>query len=465
MPTNDFIFDLLPQKRPIIKVIGVGGGGSNAVNYMYNQGIKDVEFVVCNTDEQALRSSPVPLKLQLGATLTEGLGAGANPEKGRDAALESKDDIRDLLAQGTKMVFITAGMGGGTGTGAAPVIAQIAQSLGILTVAIVTAPFNGEGTRKKDQAYQGIEQLKQHCDTVLVILNDKLIDLFGDLPKGKAFAQADGVLTNAAKSIAEIITKPGYINTDFEDVKKVMKSAGQAVMGSAQAKGESRAKKVIEEALSSPLLNSRDIRGAKKILLTMFYSTEKEMTLGEQSTITNYILEKTGREPEEVIMGDVLDESLGEDLRITIIATGFDETEISETDKKRYLALEPDKSVSNTQTKEPVTNVQKEDIPPVIEKNYIYLEEIDEVVSEESGNVVDDKELKRKQLEQRAILLLQKNHSQEEMKDYEDKPAFERKKVKFQERPHSSENNVSRFTLNEEDGISGNNKFLHDNVD
>ena len=467
MPTNDFTFELVSQKRPIIKVIGVGGGGSNAVNYMYEQGIQDVDFVVCNTDEQALKASPVPLKLQLGAILTDGLGAGADPEKGRDAALESRDDIRDLLAQGTKMLFITAGMGGGTGTGAAPVIAQIAQGLGILTVAIVTAPFSSEGKIKKEQANFGIDQLKQHCDTVLVILNDELINIFGDLPKSKAFAQADGVLTNAAKSIAEIITRPGYINTDFEDVKKVMKSAGQAVMGSAKAKGENRARKVIEEALSSPLLNNRDISGAKKILLTMFYSREKEMTLGEQDVITRYILEKTGKEPDEVIIGDVIDESLGEELRITVIATGFDRKEDTENGKKIY-HLEPDINPlfapKEQAGKEPLQPAPEE-IPPVAAKIYVPLDEIEEMQPGEMVLPTNDRELKRRQLEQRVTTLLGKNPSQEELRHYEDMPAFERQKIRLQEPPHSSQNQVSRFTLNEEDGISGNNKFLHDNVD
>src|SRR4028119_704661 len=250
MAESLFKFELPDRHRSIIKIIGVGGGGSNAVNHMFNQGIREVDFAVCNTDRQALDASPVPNKVRLGVTLTEGLGAGANPERGRDAAIESEQDIRELFSPNIKMVFITAGMGGGTGTGAAPVIARVAQEKGMLTVAIVTAPFSFEGRLKKENAFRGIDELKQYCDTVLLILNDKLQDIYGDLPKRKAFAEADNILTNAAKSIAEIITVPGYVNVDFEDVKKVMKNAGQAVMGSATAQGENRARKAIEDRKS-----------------------------------------------------------------------------------------------------------------------------------------------------------------------------------------------------------------------
>ncbi|MDJ1468588.1 cell division protein FtsZ [Cytophagaceae bacterium DM2B3-1] len=332
-------FDLPINNQSIIKVIGVGGGGGNAVNHMFRQGIRDVEFVVCNTDAQALTSSPVPYKIQLGASLTEGLGAGANPDQGRAAALESEEDIKALFTPNVKMVFITAGMGGGTGTGAAPVISRIAKEMGVLTVAIVTAPFSFEGRIKIQNAFKGIDELKQYCDTVLLISNDKLLEIFGDLPKSKAFAEADNILTNAAKSIAEIITVPGYVNVDFEDVKKVMKNAGQAVIGSATAQGESRARKVIEAALNSPLLNSRDIRGAKKILVTMFYSQEAEMTMGETKEIMKYIEEKTGILVDELIHGDIIDDSLGQHIRVTIIATGFDAPE--NTAVKAIIESEP----------------------------------------------------------------------------------------------------------------------------
>jgi cell division protein FtsZ len=246
---KDYKFDIPKNHKSIIKVIGVGGGGSNAVNHMFNQGIKDVEFVVANTDSQALKSSPVPLKLQIGANLTEGLGAGANPEKGKNAALESKEEIRDLLSDNTKMVFITAGMGGGTGTGAAPVIAKIAKDMDILTVGIVTAPFIFEGRKKTMSAQDGIESLRANCDTVLVILNDKLREIYGNLPIRQAFGKADNILSTAAKSIAQIITVHQDVNVDFEDVKTVMKDAGAAVMGSATEEGEDRAIKAAEKAI------------------------------------------------------------------------------------------------------------------------------------------------------------------------------------------------------------------------
>lgn len=320
---KDYKFDLPKNHKSIIKVIGVGGGGSNAVNHMYNQGIKDVEFVVVNTDAQALKSSPVPLRLQLGANLTEGLGAGANPEKGRSAALESKEDIRELLSDNTKMVFITAGMGGGTGTGAAPVIAKIAKDMDILTVGIVTAPFVFEGRKKMIAAQHGIESLRENCDTVLVILNDKLREIYGNLAIRSAFAKADNVLTTAAKSIAEIITIHQDVNVDFEDVKTVMKDAGAAVMGSATEEGEGRAILAAEKAIASPLLNNVDIKGAQKILLSIMSGEDEELSMDELSEITEYIQERAGDEA-EVIFGQGIDADLGKAIRVTVIATGFE---------------------------------------------------------------------------------------------------------------------------------------------
>ena len=326
MAENMYKFDLPSHHKSIIKVIGVGGGGSNAVNHMYNLGIKDVEFVVCNTDIQALESSPVPNKLQLGVNLTGGLGAGANPEKGKHAAMESKEEIRDMLSDDTKMVFITAGMGGGTGTGAAPVLAEVAREMDILTVGIVTAPFMFEGRKKMNAANEGIAQLKANCDTVLVILNDKLREIFGNLPIRDAFGQADNVLTTAAKGIAEIITVPGYVNVDFEDVKTVMKSAGAAVMGSAQTYGENRARRAAEEALNSPLLNNQNITGAEKILLSIMSGEDAELQMDELADITDYMQEFAGDEA-EVIFGHGVDPNLGENIRVTVIATGFDNNE------------------------------------------------------------------------------------------------------------------------------------------
>lgn len=320
---KDYRFDLPKNSKSIIKVIGVGGGGSNAVNHMFSLGIKDVEFVVVNTDAQALKSSPVPLRLQLGANLTEGLGAGANPEQGRNAALESEDEIRELLADNTKMVFITAGMGGGTGTGAAPVVARIAKELDILTVGIVTAPFMFEGKKKMNVAQQGIEALRENCDTVLVILNDKLREIYGNLSIRTAFSKADGILSTAARSIAEIITVHQDVNVDFEDVKAVMKNAGAAVMGSSTEEGEGRAIRAADSAISSPLLNNVNIKGAEKILLSIMSGEEEELSMDELSEITEYIQEKAG-ENAELIFGQGIDPELGKAIRVTVIATGFE---------------------------------------------------------------------------------------------------------------------------------------------
>ncbi|MCE2707981.1 MAG: cell division protein FtsZ [Algoriphagus sp.] len=326
---KDYRFDLPKNQKSIIKVIGVGGGGSNAVNHMYGQGIKDVEFVVVNTDAQALKSSPVPLRLQLGANLTEGLGAGANPEQGRNAALESHEEIRELLADNTKMVFITAGMGGGTGTGAAPVVAKIAKELNILTVGIVTAPFMFEGKKKMAVAQAGIESLRENCDTVLVILNDKLREIYGNLAIRTAFSKADDILSTAARSIAEIITIHQDVNVDFEDVKTVMKDAGAAVMGSATEEGEGRAIRAAGAAISSPLLNNVDIKGAQKILLSIMSGEEEELSMDELSDITEFIQEKAG-DNAEVIFGQGIDPELGRAIRVTVIATGFEPVNFSE---------------------------------------------------------------------------------------------------------------------------------------
>src|SRR5688500_7211912 len=343
------------QHRSIIKVIGVGGGGSNAVNHMYKQGIKDVEFVVCNTDNQALHGSPVPNKLQIGANLTEGLGCGANPEVGKNAALESKDQIRETL-MGAKMVFITSGMGGGTGTGAAPVIAKIARDMDILTVGIVTAPFSFEGKKKAAQAELGTEERRKTCYTVLVILNDKLREIYGNLSIGQAFAQADNILTTAAKSIAEIITLAGYVNVDFQDVRTDMLNAGATVMGSAETRGDNRARKAAEGALASPLLDNRDIMGAKKILLSIISGEEAELQMDELSEITEYIQDQAGDDA-EMIFGHGVDPDLGDRIRVTVIATGFvseskvrmmkeQEKKIHDLDRSQGWLFTPDNSVN-----------------------------------------------------------------------------------------------------------------------
>jgi len=316
-------FDLPRNQSSIIKVIGVGGGGSNAVNHMFRQGIKGVDFIICNTDAQAMESSMVPTKIQLGANLTSGLGAGAAPSVGRNAALENAEDIREVLQKGTKMLFITAGLGGGTGTGAAPVIAQISKELDVLTVGIVTIPFSFEGRKRKQSAEDGIRQLKQHVDALLIISNDKLRLLCGDLPLSEAFKRADNVLTTAAKGIAEIITVAGYINVDFEDVKTVMKNSGVAIMGTGVASGPDRARNAVEDALNSPLLDNNDINGASNLLLYIS-SGKEEITMDEVTEITDYIQEKT-KSTGDIIWGNGFDETLADKISVTIIATGFDE--------------------------------------------------------------------------------------------------------------------------------------------
>ena len=502
--------------RSIIKVIGVGGGGSNAVNHMYKQGIKDVEFVVCNTDNQALNASPVPNKLQIGANLTEGLGCGANPEVGKNAALESKDQIREMLT-GTKMVFITAGMGGGTGTGAAPVIAKIAKDMDILTVGIVTAPFAFEGKKKGAQAEIGIEGLRQTCDTVLVILNDKLREIFGNLSIGQAFAQADNILTTAAKSIAEIITLAGYVNVDFQDVRTVMLNAGAAVMGSAETRGENRAKKAAEGALASPLLDNRDIMGAKKILLSIISGVEAELQMDELTEITEYIQEQAGQEG-EMIFGHGVDPDLGDRIRVTVIATGFtvehqlpvnrkEEKKVHDLDRSQgWLFHNPDNSVNQKRDLEMRTKPQPPTPPQPKKDSYEEKSNERELFftgpfnKVEPGNLSDDDDallkdddfdqaserygdqtineegmmelrttkdrLQQQALERKEQLKKNKNEmTKEEFNEKWSLPAYLRRGVKMNDVPHSSEPYISKYNLNDDNSLLGNNKFLHDNVD
>ena len=495
MAENSYQFELPTHHQSIIKVIGVGGGGSNAVNHMFNQGIRDVEFVVCNTDAQALKSSPIPAKLQIGINLTSGLGAGANPEKGRNAALESKEDIRNLLSENTKMVFITAGMGGGTGTGAAPVIAEIAQAMDILTVGIVTVPFAFEGKKKMKQALEGVAALKESCDTVLVILNDKLREIYGNLAISNAFGEADNVLTTAAKGIAEIITVPGYVNVDFEDVKTVMQKSGAAVMGSGTAEGDSRALRAAEMAISSPLLNSRDIYGAQKILLSIISGENAELQMDELTEITEFIQERAGDEA-EVIFGHGVDPDLGENIRVTVIATGFDghEDQIqAETNTRKVFDLESTRQIKlfheqpeeKSEPEAPEVEEQSYSFErPIVSSSTIDIEEEeDEELVDEAKEIlanstfqvedIPDSEMnqKKKLLQEKAKERLEKlkgisrkSLESDDLKILE-VPAYQRKKVNLQNVPHSSERNISRYNLNDDDQILGNNKFLHDNVD
>lgn len=507
MALSSYKFDLPTHSKSIIKVIGVGGGGSNAVNHMYSQGIKDVEFVVCNTDAQALKSSTVPHKLQIGANLTEGLGAGANPERGKQAAIESKDEIKELLSGDTKMVFITAGMGGGTGTGAAPVIAKVAKEMGILTVGIVTAPFVFEGRKKKQQADNGIKDLSESCDTVLVILNDKLREIFGNLPIRAAFAKADNVLSTAAKSIAEIITVTSEVNVDFEDVKTVMKDSGAAVMGSATTEGENRALRAAEEALSSPLLNNTDILGAQKILLSIMSGDQAELEMDELTEITEYIQEKAGEEA-EVIFGHGIDSNLGQSIRVTVIATGFARAEELIIKPKKIIDLESNKQINQVH---PIYEAERVAPAPVVEpsyapvvntpvvnstpppaplqpepqrkapdsgKNIIGLDDADVFKpapvepayashhNPHGHDLDDERRMQEKALARKERLRrLSTEVSNDAIKEKLEVPAYLRRNIPLETVAHSSERSISRFNLNDDSDILGDNRFLHDNVD
>lgn len=334
-------FDLPKEQSSIIKVIGVGGGGSNAVNHMFSQNIEGVNFIICNTDAQAIAQSKVPNKIQLGPHLTQGLGAGANPEIGRQATEESLEEIKRILEVNTKMAFITAGMGGGTGTGGAPILAKICKDLGILTVGIVTTPFAYEGKKRLAQAEEGVRMMKDHVDTLLVISNDKLRHQFGNLKMKEAFEKADNVLATAAKCITDVINSTGQINVDFADVCTVMKNGGVAILGSAIAAGENRAQLAIENALNSPLLNDSEIRGARWILININSAEgEHEFTMDEVEIIQNYLISKAG-EDSDVILGLGYDNTLAEGISITLIATGFEhkdpfakKSSLSKEDKK-----------------------------------------------------------------------------------------------------------------------------------
>ena len=344
-------FDFPTDSPKIIKVIGVGGGGGNAVNHMYREGIHDVTFVLCNTDNQALAESPVPVKLQLGRSITQGLGAGNRPERARDAAEESIDDIKEQLNDGTKMVFITAGMGGGTGTGAAPVIARIAKEMDILTVGIVTIPFIFEGEKKIIQALDGVERIAQHVDALLVINNERLREIYADLTFMNAFGKADDTLSIAAKSIAEIITMRGTGNLDFADVKTILKDGGVAIMSTGFGEGENRVTKAIDDALHSPLLNNNDIFNAKKVMLNVSFCPTSELMMEEMNEIHEFM--SKFREGVEVIWGVAVDNSLDTKVKITVLATGFGVEDVpgmdtlhearSQEEEERQLQLEEEK--------------------------------------------------------------------------------------------------------------------------
>ena len=482
-------FDLQEKSSSIIKVIGVGGGGGNAVAYMYKQGIVGVDFAICNTDAQAMDHSEIPVKISLGPHLTEGRGAGAKPEVGKEACIESIDEVRTFLSNNTKMLFITAGMGGGTGTGAAPIIAKAAKEMDILTVAIVTLPFKFEGMRRNKQALEGLDQLKKNVDSILVVSNDKVKEIHGNLEVSKAFSKADDILATAAKGIAEIITVIGKINVDFEDVNTVMKDSGVAIMGHAIAEGEERARKSIEASLNSPLLEDNDIRGAKYILLNITSGT-KEVTMDEVSEITNYLEEEAGYGT-DVIWGLCHDANMGEGVATTIIATGLREGGAQrpvQTQTRKVVGLDEDVmgAITNTphsfdsMSSEPevkpsqvVFDFGEDDINTTIKTLGVESREFEPVMSEEDARIRSEQRRREVELEATRRELARKTSSvpldsPKVVADMETVPAYARRNVSLDEIDTNKDNTRSRYTVSmDDDGplVSGGNSYLHDNVD
>ncbi len=514
-------FALPKSSNSPIKVIGVGGGGSNAVNTMFEQGIKGVDFIVCNTDAQALDVSPVQLKVQLGSTLTAGMGAGSIPEVGKNAAIENLDDLLEILGSDTRMVFVTAGMGGGTGTGAGPVIAQACKELDILTVGIVTVPFRFEGKKRTDQAAEGLSNMREAVDTLLVIRNDKLRELYGNQSISKAFINADQVLCTAAKGIAEVITRTGQINVDMNDVQTVMKNAGNAIMGAGSASGEGRAQKAVTLALESPLLNDNDITGARQVLLNITVGSD-EILMDEIMEITDYIQEAAGQSA-EVIWGYAIDETLSEDVCVTVIATGFEAHEITTTAEpvapKKIIHKLGDEAKEVTKAVEtPVTlNTEEEELsqtdlfsetqPEVEEEmveDFVESESIEETEDEEEkivhnlddtpivcgvpeaesnideSNEVDEyktttadsQSVEENKKKAREAFLERQNQVKRTLNDVkmklrlpgrisdlENEPAYKRRNVSLDDVSHSSESSVSHFSINEDVDENGERKI------
>ena len=539
---NVLAFNLPKNKSSVIKVIGVGGGGSNAVNYMFHHGIDGVDFAVCNTDLQALESSPIPNKIQIGVEITEGLGAGANPDVGRQAAEESIDKIEELLDSNTKMLFITAGMGGGTGTGAAPVIARIAKEKEILTVGVVTVPFWTEGGNRKEFAEVGLEELRENVDTLLVINNDKLIEVYGDLTLSQAFGKANEVLNTATKGIAEVISQTLMVNIDLNDAKRVLRNSGTAVMGQAYASGENRAIDAVEGALDSPLLNDNNIKGAKQVLLKIVTGKgEQEIRMTELFNIKKYIQDAAGCDV-NIIEGIGVEESLENKISVTVIATGFEikdgfnssqpesqkvyslDEEINENDVNNEFDTnnvddcdEDDQQTLNfndsfdkkkssnielTENKINLSQNTKNDNEDLIENNFNEINSIEKDqelnIDEEpivhtlelNDSIVENDESSKFQeiektpinnevsAEQMAIRSRERMDRLREISfklrtpsgltDLENEPAYKRRNIDLENITHSSESDVSEYTLNEDEdknlGIQPNN-FLHDNVD
>ena len=478
------IFKLIDenQETPIIKVLGVGGGGSNAVNHMYKQGIHGVDFAICNTDKQAMELSPVPVKIQLGPTLTDGRGAGSKPNIGKLAAEESIEEVKAYLSNNCKMLFITAGMGGGTGTGAAPIIAKTAQEMGILTVGIVTLPFTFEGNKRVSHGFEGLSELKKHVDTIIVISNDKLKAIHGNLTISQAFAQADNILTTAAKGIAEIITVPGYVNVDFEDVNTVMRGSGVAIMGTATAEGDNRAIRAVDEALNSPLLEDNNIKGAQHILINITSGT-KEATMDEIFEITEFVQEEVGQGT-NLIWGNCYDETLGEQLSVTVIATGFEQNHAMGRSKGRMSNAQPVRvsldddmpELKNQQEQEddsPSTNTIEFDLPGDKFRSKQHQLEDQFFVND------DDDELERQRLEKLERARLRKERlamfkkkpklsNPQVINELEKEPAYIRKGINLDDVPGSDEVNLSDWVVSDEDNgpvLKEKNAHLHKDID
>jgi cell division protein FtsZ len=483
-------FDLPVERSSIIKVLGIGGGGNNAVNHMFEKGITDVNFVICNTDHQALIKSQVPIKVQIGESLTEGRGAGSKPEIGRQAAMENIDDVMEALSGNTKMVFITTGMGGGTGTGAAPVIAKACKEAGLLTIAVVTIPFKSEGKVRIRHAIDGVTELKDYVDSLLVINNEKLREIYGNQPVSTAFAKADDILTTAVKGIAEIITVTGYINVDFADVETVMKNSGVSIMGMGKAAGENRAIKAIENALASPLLNSNDITGAKSILINISSgSGEHEITMDELGEITDYMYEAASDDA-LIIRGLSKDENLNEEISVTVIATGFESNSIFhpyKAKKQNKVELLTGKnaipsriipetgqdvfSVHEKGKKSLITDFEEES-QGVIDFSH----EIDEIRSRRTNENEENSEKPEatlRKVKHMQNILKREGLSNKTMKEnidtFEDVPAYVRRNLSLGVPEAGAESKLSKFTLtsddNDEPVLRENNAYLNDNVD
>lgn len=485
------MFDLPRDESPIIKVIGVGGGGSNAVTHMFEQGIIGVDFAICNTDSQAMDLSPVPTRMQLGPNLTEGRGAGNKPNIGKLACEESIEEIRKYLDNNCKMLFITAGMGGGTGTGAAPIIAKAAKEMDILTVGIVTLPFTFEGRKRTTHGAEGLEEMKRNVDTLIVISNDKLRQIHGNLSISDAFSRADNILTTAAKGIAEIITVAGYVNVDFEDVNTVMRDSGVAIMGTASADGEDRARRAVDEALHSPLLEDNDIKGAQHILLNITSGT-KEVTMDEIFEITEFVQEEAGYGT-DLIWGNCHDEALGEKISVTVIATGFEnrvQGKIMKEDDRIIVSLDddapaPTKSPTQPEKKKGLSDigfdgyneetsqtVEFDDIRSTIDKyqrnRYSYDEPYrkDEETErrDEDMRKHKEKEVRRRERLRNTNLKLNNPNTINEL---ESEPAYLRRDVSLDDVPNSGDVEMSKWTITDDDEpeIRQTNSYLHDNVD